>query len=428
VLDEKFDNGLGDGEEPLKRVQIECLDLDWVFDGDNAKILLGVLANDANNSALTKRNIRIFVELMWSHYQTAIIKFIFVPYMAYLFVLSQLAGSVAGEFIDILYEDIEGDELMKQKYTVLKIKCYTLTAIATSLMICFGSLEMKQMIADGIDYFADYWNCIDATSLTINFSFLSMISYNCAGEFEVFDVQLIRTYGAFACFFMWIKVFYWMRLFSALAYYVKLIQQTISDSMNFMLMVLIIILSFANFYYVIDRNLVTTDAGTRYYDQYTSTEDVNHSIADVIISIYMMGALGDFDSTIYRVGYDKYFAIGMFLLATFIISVVFMNMLIAIMGETFGQVLEVAEESGLREQVVLIADHAWLLDLKKIFRGQKYIIRVQPSTSSAESENLVVDQVKEAESTIMKRLARLQDFVQKRVDGVDGNTRFLLKY
>jgi hypothetical protein len=45
VLDEKFDNGLGDGEEPLKRVQIECLDFDWIFDGDNAKILLSVLAD-----------------------------------------------------------------------------------------------------------------------------------------------------------------------------------------------------------------------------------------------------------------------------------------------------------------------------------------------------------------------------------------------
>ena len=104
-----------------------------------------------------------------------------------------------------------------------------------------------------------------------------------------------------------------------------------------------------------------------------------------------MGALGDFDSAIYRVGYDKYFAIGMFLLATFIISVVFMNMLIAIMGDTFGQVLEVAEESGLREQVVLIADHAWLLNLMKIFKGQKYIIIVQPSTSSQGSDDAVID-------------------------------------
>ena len=40
----------------------------------------------------------------------------------------------------------------------------------------------------------------------------------------------------------------------------------------------------------------------------------------------------------------------------------------------------------------------------------------------------MVDQVKEAETVITKKLARLQDFVQKRVDSVDNNTRFLLKY
>jgi hypothetical protein len=61
----------------------------------------------------------------------------------------------------------------------------------------------------------------------------------------------------------------------------------------------------------------------------------------------MMGALGDFESAIYETGWDRYFAIGMFLLATFFICVVFMNMLIAIMSETFAQVTEEAVESGL---------------------------------------------------------------------------------
>lgn len=80
--------------------------MDWIFTGDNAKILLSMLASQANNSALTKKSIRIFVDLMWSKYQAAIIKFIFVPYIAYLCVLSCLSGSVCGEFIMILYEDL----------------------------------------------------------------------------------------------------------------------------------------------------------------------------------------------------------------------------------------------------------------------------------------------------------------------------------
>ena len=114
-------------------------------------------------------------------------------------------------------------------------------------------------------------------------------------------------------------------------------------------MVLIIILSFANFFFVIDRNLVLNYNGDRRQDQTYYESYTENPIRDVVISVYMLGALGDFDSTVYRNGYDRYFAVAMFLLATFIISVVFMNMLIAIMGETFGQVQEVSEESGLRE-------------------------------------------------------------------------------
>ena len=45
-----------------------------------------------------------------------------------------------------------------------------------------------------------------------------------------------------------------------------------------------------------------------------------------------MGALGDFDLEMYKTGYQRYAAIAMFLMCTMLVSVVFMNMLIAIMG------------------------------------------------------------------------------------------------
>ena len=101
-------------------------------------------------------------------------------------------------------------------------------------------------------------------------------------------------------------------------------------------MVAIIIFAFANYFYVINRNLnFETDGEETYYDAY-----YGNTVGDVIVSIYLMGALGDFDDQIYKQGSDRYAAMSMFLLATFIIAVVFMNMLIAIMGDTFGQVLE----------------------------------------------------------------------------------------
>ena len=58
---------------------------------------------------------------------------------------------------------------------------------------------------------------------------------------------------------MWIKVFYWMRLFESLATYVNLIQRTIADCLKFMALVLIIVFSFANFFYVINLNMIDKD-------------------------------------------------------------------------------------------------------------------------------------------------------------------------
>lgn len=154
-----------------------------------------------------------------------------------------------------------------------------------------------------------------------------------------------------------------------------------------MFMVLVILISFGSYLYVSNRMLDGT--GKSYLGEYFD----NH-IIDSIVSVYMLGALGDFDTSRYKVGHAKYFVMFMFILATFIVSVVFLNMLIAIMGETFGQVLEGAEENGLREQVVLINDHLWLLDLQKIFKGQKYILRVGPSTSAMDSEEPALNAIK----------------------------------
>ena len=64
-----------------------------------------------------------------------------------------------------------------------------------------------------------------------------------------------------------------------------------------------------------------------------------------------------------------------FILASFILLVVFMNMIIAIMGETFSQVQSTKEESSLLEQLQLIRDHDYLIKPEEEFKGMRYIIR-----------------------------------------------------
>lgn len=64
-------------------------------------------------------------------------------------------------------------------------------------------------------------------------------------------------------------------------------------------------------------------------------EYFNNEVIDSVVSVYMAGALGDFDTGRYKHGNAKYFVMFMFIASTFVVSVVFMNMLIAIMSNTF---------------------------------------------------------------------------------------------
>ena len=77
-------------------------------------------------------------------------------------------------------------------------------------------------------YLADVWNIIDLSSAALNLTLCSMFIY-CLIKDKMDSDALssfmnTHTVAGFACMFMWLKVFYWCRLFSSLAYFVKLIQ------------------------------------------------------------------------------------------------------------------------------------------------------------------------------------------------------------
>lgn len=278
--------------------------MDWVFCGDNAKTLLEILATFANNKALTTQSIKVFIDLMWSHYQVAIIKSIFIPFCVYLLLLSYLSATTIGVYMESFEKDLT-IEANLQHHLVLKVKSYAILSVGSMLFLFFVSLEIKALFESGIvDYASDMWNQMDMMQISFNSSLLVCFIINCYQEKAVYSIEFLRTLASFSNFLMWLKVFYWMRLFDAYAYYVKLIQQTIADSLPFMVMVGIIVCSFSNFFLIINKNQVDANkefkatgegkAVTEYIDKTTGIIWI-----DCIIQVYRFGILGDFDVTAY---------------------------------------------------------------------------------------------------------------------------------
>lgn len=257
-------------------------------------------------------------------------------------------------------------------------------------------------------------------SAILNFTFLVILNIDVLSGRTIIEKEIVRTIGGIGCFFLWTKVFYWMRLFKSTAHFLTLITRTIGDTKIFMLMLVIIQCAFANLFFVINNN-TTSDDSYHYVNEYLGIP-----ILDSLIAMYMV-ALGDFDYGGYSKGPDKYIAWIFFIAGTFLITIVFMNMLIAIMGDTFGQVQAIQEENSLQEQAQLIMDHIWLIDLKEEFKGMRHIIRITPDISIQQQEVNIQNEINNLSISLSKKMDHLNAVQIKRLEVLEKNNRLMQK-
>ena len=78
-------------------------------------------------------------------------------------------------------------------------------------------------------------------------------------EVLMMSVEMTRIIAAITVFLLWIKVFYWMRLFESTAYFINLISQTIADIKIFLYLVLIVVIAFANVFFILNNNTTSNE-------------------------------------------------------------------------------------------------------------------------------------------------------------------------
>ena len=76
--------------------------------------------------------------------------------------------------------------------------------------------------------------------------------------------------------------------------------------------------------------------------------------------------MGDFNKDNYSEGNALVVWI-FFLMATVLVQLVFMNMLIAIMGESFGRITAITEQAVMKEICVMMNDNIYLLNIGYLF-------------------------------------------------------------
>ena len=155
-------------------------------------------------------------------------------------------------------------------------------------------------------------------------------------ELEWISMENLILLAAFTSLTLVIKLADWLRLFESTAFYVRLVIQTLSDITAFL-----ILFGFAILLFTVPISVLNLN---RTEDQSLVTVIFNNPMVDGLLNQYML-SLGEFalltdQSTGYGNNVETVLIMAMFLGATFFTQITMLNMLVAIMGDTFDRSMD----------------------------------------------------------------------------------------
>lgn len=195
--------------------------------------------------------------------------------------------------------------------------------------------------------------------------------------FDITDVneERVVTLSGIAVLFLWLRLFYFGRIFETTAAMIRMVIEITKDMRYFLLVLVIAMVGFGNSFFILARNTPTVFTGGTFlrafiYSYRTSIGDFNTDGFD-----------GDSDKS------DKHLLYFLWFIDTMITLIVLLNMLIAIMGDTFDKVQETFENNMLQELTAIMCENEMLVNRKIAFGDSRYIIVIQPEKADESNES-----------------------------------------
>lgn len=252
---ELMTNPLFDPEELLMkekryrttRVRVRILEIDWL--ADHLRPFYNFLNKVDDSEMFGNEFIKIL--LQQQNYSTQLVFKVFVPWLFFMICnLVYFTHYVPKVEVNTFFgreEDGDRDQGI--------IRALILLNVAVS-----SALELRQIFRlTLVEYAKDFWNQV----IWVNFgmSVLIVLAHGLKWDYE--HNQLVWL-CSIATVSQWAMVYYWLRLFPQLAFYVTMIYETIKDIGWFMITFLLCITVFANAYVVL--NMTQPPEGEDPYD------------------------------------------------------------------------------------------------------------------------------------------------------------------
>lgn len=260
--------------------------------------------------------------------------------------------------------------------TVIIDHCLVLFALCLTLWFVLN--EVWSLAAQGwTQYLRDRWNWVDwACYALVLYCLLAGYSFSLSSSWSTPGSPQL----ALAELMLWGKVLYFLRAFEATGVYILTMVHIMHDIREFILIIALFILGFGFAFFVLFNE---SDA--------FNGEDVKYAyqnLAYALLSTFNMGVMGDFSMDMFHNQEHEVLLLGLFVTNVAIITVIMLNMLIALMSSTYERATEHSAAASKYQRAEILLDIESTMSTRQrrdpaYFPRYLHVLKEKPSASQS---------------------------------------------
>jgi hypothetical protein len=217
-------------------------------------------------------------------------------------------------------------------FITLNLEIFMIIAFALNCILVI--YEIVQMSFTGISYWEDVWNIIDITRFVL-FTLLFFLTF----WYKIISLPYLEV---LVILIAWVKGLTYFRIFNSTRYLVYLIFEVVKDMISFITM---------TFYAIIGLSLML------YTMRNFEDKDIKNNDYRYFLGYVYMNGIGDYGTFDFNVGDFELTSFMIFSLTSIVNTIIMMNLLISIIGDTYDRVQQgimVADLKQLAEMIIEI--------------------------------------------------------------------------
>ncbi|GMH91456.1 hypothetical protein TrVE_jg11539 [Triparma verrucosa] len=204
-----------------------------------------------------------------------------------------------------------------------------------------------------LKHFSDIWNALDVFSAVMMTTFVFLLEYDTSTDTYIFV-------GVAGTILLMLKSLSFLRGFESTGWLITVLTQNVADVRPFLIVMLVIILGSSVAFNLLLSHATDEEDNKPYEGAWTS-----------FFTVFLMSVLGDFDTQVFEQAgmhpseFSKLVCQLVFLFVVMFVTVVALNALIALLGDSYAKVSEFESANKKKERAELICEYMGVMRGKK---------------------------------------------------------------